>query len=94
MWRVDRPDPDNRIRAELKRLHSFKPTPEHINLLPDPIRDYICAIETTGDPAYLISQNTLTMDQNHLLQLLVEELKREIVLKDKEIELLKKTNKS
>jgi len=56
----------------------WKPTPEAINALPQPIRDYIHGIETIADPQYLVQQNTFLKDQCEGLQVLLVEARKAI----------------
>ena len=39
------------------------PTPENINALPEPLRQYIHQLETLSDPARLVWQNMALKDQ-------------------------------
>jgi len=52
------------------------PTPENINALPEPIRQYISDLETQSDPAGMVRENTLLKDQLKQMQKMIEELKK------------------
>ena len=56
----------------------WTPTAENINALPDPLREYICHIETLCDPAGIVAENTLLQDQTRQLDAMIARLKREI----------------
>lgn len=46
----------------------WKPTPENINALPEPLRRYIHALETDCDPQGTIRQNVLLKQENEFLR--------------------------
>lgn len=48
----------------------WKPTPENINALPEPIRQYVMELETLCDPAGIVRENMLLKDCNRGLQLM------------------------
>ena len=49
----------DRLARELRVVTNFRPTPDHINKLPDALRDYICQLETSCDPTYLSIDDAL-----------------------------------
>ena len=55
----------NIITPEALAAHfeGWQPTPEAINALPEPLRRYICRLETLSDPARLVRENVLLQDQ-------------------------------
>lgn len=46
-----------------EKLAEWKPTPEAINALPEPLRKYIHDIETNCDPAGMVRENVMLRDQ-------------------------------
>lgn len=46
------------------------PTPENINALPEPVRNYICDLETNCDPSETVRHNTILKDQIAGLQVM------------------------
>lgn len=48
---------------DMEMQMNWLPTPENINALPKPVRDYIHALETNCDPAGMVAENTLLKDQ-------------------------------
>lgn len=54
---------NDQLRSRLSELENFKPVPEQINALPDPIRKYIHDVETLSDPAGLIQQEWAMREQ-------------------------------
>ena len=47
---------------------NWLPTPDNINALPEPLRNYISGIETICNPQYLIQELILTKDLNRMLE--------------------------
>ena len=58
-------------------IDAFKPTPECVNALPDPVKNYIHHLETRCDPAGDVAQLTLIKDQNDQLAAQNEEFQDE-----------------
>lgn len=46
-------------------MNNFVPTPDNINLLPEPLRKYIHDLEALCEPAGIVAENILTHDQNN-----------------------------
>jgi hypothetical protein len=44
-------------------FRDWQPTPEAINALPEPLRRYIHRLETIGDSAGLVRENTVLKEQ-------------------------------
>ncbi len=65
------------LLVELDRLNNFKPTPEQINNLPEPLRKYIHDLETLCDPAYIMQGNARLSEENELLRLKIKDIKNE-----------------
>ncbi len=58
-------------------LTNFLPTAEQVNALPKGIKNYIYHLETNADPAGMVAENVLTMDENRALVLSIAEAHRE-----------------
>lgn len=54
------------------------PTAPNVNALPAPLRRYIHDLEALCDPAGIVAQNALIMDQNRALADLVGRLRAQI----------------
>ncbi len=54
----------DRLVRELNVVTNFKPDPEHVNQLPDAIRDYIRDVQTLCDPGGLVQSNAALRGQN------------------------------
>jgi len=57
------------------QFRDWTPTPDNINALPPPLKDYICHIETLCDPAGMVAENTLLKDQTRQLDAMIARLK-------------------
>ena len=56
------------------KIHNdWLPTPENINSLPEPVRKFICDIETNTDPAHIVRENILIKDTCKMLLIKLEE---------------------
>jgi len=58
--------------------HGWLPDPEHINALPQPLRDYIHDLETRADPAGDVAQIAFLKETVDALVIRVRELEQEI----------------
>ena len=61
----------------MEDFKDWKPTPDNINSLPEPIRQYIADLETMCDPAGIIAENTLLRDQIKGLFIKIDFLNKE-----------------
>jgi len=62
------------VYANMKE--DWKPTPDNINALPEPIRNYIHDLVSNCNPAGMVAENTLLRDQLKQMQKKIEELKK------------------
>jgi hypothetical protein len=58
--------------------HRWLPDPEHINALPEPIRQYIHDLETRADPAGDVAQMAFLKDTVDALLIEMRELEKEL----------------
>ena len=49
------------------------PTPENINALPEPVREYIAGLETNADPPSMVADNIIMKDTIKALEIKCEE---------------------
>lgn len=56
----------------------WTPTAENIRRLPEPLRLYICNLETNADPAGMVAECTLLRDMVRQLDAMIARLKREL----------------
>ena len=70
------PSFDDMLRASVfTAFDGWLPTPENINALPDPLRQYIHDLETRCDPAGEVRELTIARDTVVAQELELEELK-------------------
>lgn len=66
---------------QIKRMlisEEWLPTPENINVLPEPVRKFIHEIEMNCDPAGIVRENILIKDTCKALVIKLEEKKKKI----------------
>lgn len=56
---------------------NWYPTPENVNTLPQPLRDYVHRLETECDPSGTVNENALLREQTRQLGAMIDRLKRE-----------------
>lgn len=66
------------LEGELARFNNFRPTPEQINALPEPLRRYIHDIETVCDPTGMVQQIASLTEQRDGLLMKSKELEGEL----------------
>jgi hypothetical protein len=52
----------------------WRPDPEHINAVPQPVRKYVHDLMTNADPAGMVAENTLLRDTVAVLEVPIREL--------------------
>ena len=62
--------------AKLEVDGGWLPTPENINALPEPVRQFIHDLETNTDPAHIVRENILIKDTCRSLLLKLEEKRK------------------
>lgn len=70
----------NQIKEQLIHFEGWTPTAKNINVLPEPVRNYIAGLETNADPPSMVRENILFKETIKALEKKLEEKPQEVTM--------------